>query len=186
MTSLFKLFLKFSASYFYQASPPDFWGKNFLLSTNVYLPALRGFFSRPCLCKPDGKGVNRWWDVFQNNHRSPHLDHPLFHDLIKKESSDCERFSRITITAPGPSSLPLSYQEGVIRLWEIFKIDHPNHLDHPLLHDLIEKILRHFLFDFRHHGSGVVDVDSLLVCQCQRRLEICLLWRRSVHNSINV
>ena len=107
-------------------------------------------------------------------------------NLMGKVSTDYEMFSRITITAHGPSSLPLSHQEGVIRLLDDFKIDHPNHLDHPLLHDLIEKILRHFLFDFRHHGSGVVDVDSLLVCQCQRRLEICLLWRRSVHNSINV
>ena len=37
-----------------------------------------------------------------------------------------------------------------------------NHLNHSLLHDLVEDVLGHLLLNLCHHRSGIVDVDSLL------------------------
>ena len=68
--------------------------------------------------------------IFSYRRMSTHLhcaDFFLGHvcvNLTGKVPTDYEMFSRITITAPWPSSLPLSHQEGVIRLWEIFKNNH--------------------------------------------------------------
>ena len=114
MTSLFNFLLESSANYFFKLFALIIRVRlDLFLSSEcliVFQPALREFFSRPYLCKPDGECVNRLWDVFKNNH---HRTWTILSSIISSRRSHqiVRCFQEWPSQSPGPSSPPWSHRE---------------------------------------------------------------------------